>query len=56
MDDYEPLINHTTIEKKYESLYYLIIQTLVDGVEERFSETNNTIILCIPFLHKIQMI
>ena len=44
MGDYELLINHTTIEQKYESLYYLIIQTLVDGAEERFSETNNPII------------
>ena len=42
MGDYELLSNHTTIEQKYESLYYLIIQTLVDGAEE--SETNNPII------------
>ncbi len=44
MDDYAPPINHETVEIKYESLYYDIIQTLVDGVEERLSETNNTII------------
>lgn len=44
MDDYAPPINHETVEIKYESLYYDIIQTLVDGVKERVSETNNTII------------
>ena len=49
MNDHTP-INYNSVEEKYESLYFLIIQILVDDVELRFSETNDTIIFIYSIL------
>ena len=43
VNEHKSIFNHKTIEKKYESLYIRVIQTLIEQIEEKFNEENKTI-------------